>query len=238
MIDPLKGVRAVGATALPMRPLVVELVGPAAAGKTSLLLSLARDDTTLRAGLRPPRQRHLANAIALTPTFLGLHRPYCGLLWKEMKRITYLTTLQRLVETNISAGERAVVLDEGPVYMLARLLVFGEDRIRSVAFERWWRHAVEQWARLLDVIVWLDAPDPILMHRLRVRLQPHPIKELSDDAMIKFLGTYRAAYDRVVGALATGRGPTVLKLRSDQESLSHLAQRVTAEMRKKEAHRS
>lgn len=76
------------------------------------------------------------------------------------------------------------------------------------------------------------------MHRLRVRPQPHSTKELSADAMIKFLGTYRAAYDRVVGALAAGHGPTVLKLRTDQESLSHLAQRVTAEMRKKEAHRS
>lgn len=184
----------------------------------------------LRAGLRPPRHRHLSAAIGLAPTFLALHRPYRGLLWKEMKRITYLSTMCRLLEDPQGSGTGVVVLDEGPVYMLARLLVYGDDRIRSVAFERWWRDAIEQWATTLDMVVWLDAPDPVLTHRLRTRQQSHPVRGLPDEAITEFLSSYRTAYNRVIGALTGARGPTLLSVRTDREPLGNVVQRVAAEI--------
>ena len=235
MIATLEAARPPGRALRPARRLVVELVGPAAAGKTSLILALGAGDRRLRAGLRVPRQRHVATALALAPTFLALHRPYGGLLWKEMKRITYLGSLYRLLQGGRPMGDGTVVLDEGAVYMLARLQVFGADRIRSAAYARWWRGAIEAWARRLDLIVWLDAPDAVLRERLRGRRQPHPARELPDDGIDRFIGSYRESYRRVVRALVEARGPEVLVIRTDRESVAQIARRVEAAVREMEA---
>ncbi|HEX6614691.1 MAG TPA: hypothetical protein VF046_00155 [Gemmatimonadales bacterium] len=235
MIATLEAVRPPGRVLQPTRRLVVELAGPAAAGKTSLLLALGGGDRQLHAGLRVPRHMHIATALSLAPTFLALHRPYGGLLRKEMKRITYLGSLSRLLQDGRPTQDGAVILDEGAVYMLARLQVFGADRIRSAAYARWWRGAIEAWARMLDLIVWLDAPDPILRARLRGRRQPHPAKALPDDGIDRFIATYRESYRRVVRALVEARGPEVLVIRTDRESVAQIARRIEARVRELEA---
>lgn len=208
------------------RPIVVELVGVAAAGKSSLLRALAERHPTVQAGLRPPKGRHLAQALALLPTFLALHWPYRGLLWKEMKRITYLRTLDRMLHGELPRRPRAVVLDEGPVYMLARLRVHGGERILSPAFERWWRKALAQWAGTVDLVVWLDAPDPILMQRAQTRSQVHELQRLSDARAREFIASYRRAYETVVGGLTEAAGPQVMRVRSDQASVDQLVARI------------
>jgi hypothetical protein len=199
-----------------MRPPVVELVGPAAVGKTSLLLALNGSDGRLRGGPRLPKHRHLRSAVSLAPTFAGLHRPFRGLLWKEMKRMTYLSTLLRLLKEPRFNGAGALVLDE--------------ERIRSRAFQRWWSEASEQWARALDLLVCLDAPDAILIQRLRTRNQPHPVKAFSDDAIAQFISSYRAAYERVIASLTVSGGPRVIRVRTDEESLGQTTRRIAAEL--------
>jgi hypothetical protein len=212
--------------------MVVELVGPAAAGKTSLIAALAGSRPGLRAGLRVPRHRHLVTALGLAPTFLALHLPYDGLLRKAMKRITYLSTLHHLLHEPAFVRAGTVILDEGAVYMLARLQVHGADRIRSRAYLRWWHGAIEAWARTLDLVVWLDAPDPVLRERLRGRAQSHPAKHVSDDAVSSFLACYRDAYWRVIAALTATDGTRVLTVRTDHESVDDIVSRVVAEMRR------
>jgi hypothetical protein len=214
-----------------IRPPVVELVGPAAVGKTSLLLALNESDGRLRSGPRLPKHRHVRSAVSLAPTFAGLHWPFRGLLWKEMKRMTYLSTLLRLLKEPRFTGASALMLDEGAVYMFARLLVFGEERIRNRAFERWWNEASEQWAQALDLLVCLDAPDAILIQRLRTRNQPHRVKALSDEAIARFISSYRAAYDRVIASLTVSGGPRVIRVRTNEESLGQTTRRIAAELR-------
>jgi hypothetical protein len=235
MIATLERSGAASAATAPVRPLVVELAGPAAAGKTSLLRALGAGDRKLRVGLRVPRQRHLATALTLAPTFLALHRPYRGLLWKEMKRITYLSSLYDLLQERSSASAGTVLLDEGAVYMLARLEVLGAQGIRSAAYAAWWRAAIEAWSSTLDLIVWLDAPDPVLRDRLRRRIQPHPIKRLPDDAIDRFIASYRDSYRHVIRSLMEARGPRLLTVRTDQEDVECIARRLAAEVRDMEA---
>jgi thymidylate kinase len=211
--------------------MVAELVGVAAAGKSSLLRALGERCPTLRAGVRPSRSRHLAYVLPLVPTFVGLHRPFRGVLWREMKRIAYLRTLDRMLEGPAVRRHPAVVLDEGPVYMLARLRVYGGERIRSAAFERWWQREVEHWARRVDLVVWLDAPDPVLLGRLRARPQFHRVERRSDADAGRFFASYRRAYESVVGGLAGGSGPRVVRARSDRESIEQLVHRVVTELR-------
>jgi hypothetical protein len=65
--------------------------------------------------------------------------------------------------------------------------------------------------------------------------QPHPVKEFSDVTTGQFLTSHAAAHDGIIGALAAAR-LAVLPVRTDQESLSHAAQRVVSEIRKKDGY--
>jgi hypothetical protein len=182
--------------------------------------------------VRPPKYRHVGAAISLAPTFLRMHLACRTLLWKEMKRITYLSTLQRLLtDASLSRGG-SVVLDEGAVYMLARLRVMGQERVDGVAFEGWRGRALEEWSRILDLVVWLDAPDAVLIHRLRTRSQAHPMKAMSDEAIGSFLSAYREAYASVITELRASGRPAILSIRTDQQPVDQVADRVAGAMRR------
>lgn len=213
-----------------VQPIVAELVGPAAAGKTSLLLAISRQDPAGCARLRPPPYQYLRHAVPLAGTFLSLHRPYRGLLWKEMKRITYLATLRGLLRREVAAGRETVLMDEGAVYMFARLLVYGGGRTASRAFGHWWKRAITEWADELHLLVCLDAPDPELVRRMRARPQRHRMQALPDSAVLGFISEYRSAYARVIEALTAIRGLRVVTVRTDQAPTDDLARRVAAEL--------
>jgi hypothetical protein len=148
-----------------------------------------------------------------------------------MKRITYLRTVYGMLHAELPGRPHAVILDEGPVYMLARLRVYGAERIRTAAFERWWRGTVAQWARTVDLIVWLDAPDTILLQRSRSRAQVHQLQRLSDVRAQQFLASYRQAYETVVSALTELSGPAVLRVRSDHQGVEATRDQVLSELR-------
>lgn len=188
----------------PDRPLVVALVGVAGVGKSSLAGALARLESDVRIRPRITWWQYVANVPAMLSTFLRIHRPFRGLLFKEMKRLLRLHVLHRLVRETKDGG--ILVFDEGPVYLLARILVYGDQRIHTAGFEECWRRSIATWAAELDVIVWLDAPDGVLGPRLRNRPQ-HPFVYTGDHSVRALLRSYRDAYARVIDELVAAGGP-------------------------------
>jgi thymidylate kinase len=211
----------------------VELAGLAASGKTSLLRALAGQEPAWRAGLRPPKHGHAWSAATLLPDFVALHRSARRILWKEMKRMTYLRTLRRELEAEAWRPGGAVILDEGPVYMMARMRMYGGAAVRSERFEAWWERAGEEWGRLLDLVIRLDAPDAVLTQRLRGRAQRHRLQAASDRQIDEFLTSYRAAYAEVVAVLER-HGVRVLEVRTDREAPERIAERVSRVLREAE----
>jgi thymidylate kinase len=86
---------------------------------------------------------------------------------------------------------------------------------------------VRQWAKSVDIVVFLDASDPILTERIRTREQRHPLKE-SPDELSKSLGRIRAEYESVLADLATHPEPTVLAFRTDETSIANITEQVLA----------
>jgi energy-coupling factor transporter ATP-binding protein EcfA2 len=211
-------------------PGMVELVGPAGAGKTTLLRALQQRLRSLQPGPCLSPRRHLAYAPSLLSTFGALHRPYRGVLWKEMKRILFLHTLQQGLQAPAPAENAVIALDEGAVYMLARLRVLGADRVESPTFERWWQGAIKRWSHLLDIVILLDADDSVLARRLRTRPQAHPARGFSDEAIGRFMATYRGAYDDVVAELASAGHTDVMRFRTDHEASTSMAEQVVSEI--------
>ena len=213
-------------TISPKRSLILELVGPAGAGKTTLLQILGQRDKRIRAGLRIPKHGYIKGVFLLLPTFLRIHRPYRGILWKEMKRILYLKALHQLLKQEAAKSYRAIVLDEGPVYMLSRLRVFGGGAIQGLSFEKWWQSAINEWANTVDAIIWLDADNPTLAQRIRTRNQPCPVKDMTDSSLHVFFGRYRAAFEQVISELTAGDGPEVIKFVTHREATEQIADRI------------
>lgn len=216
-----------GRSRRPDRPLVVALAGLAGAGKSSLARALAALDPGVRARPRISWWRYVASLPSVIPTFFSLHRPFRRVLNKEMKRFLRLDALHRLVQETTDC--RILVFDEGPVYLLARILVYGGENIQTSSFEECWRRAIDTWAAELDAIVWLDAPEHLLAARLRARRQ-HPFGDRSDHAVRWRLAAYRAAFSRVIRDLTAAGAPRPWTVRTDHGAVDGTARDLLARL--------
>ena len=185
-------------------PWLVELVGPAGAGKSTLAASLPAQDPDVAQGPNLwglPRALLVASAIELLPTMIAaairgrpLHKPEIG----QMIRIG---ALRRALSHTRTRGHRTMVIDEGAVFGLAWLEMFYEahdDPWRSL----WRRREREQWAARLDAVVRLDADDPELARRIRTRAKEHMVKDRNDEEIQVFMARFRDCYDQVIGDMA------------------------------------
>lgn len=196
------------------RAVIVELVGPAGAGKTTLARGASETDSSIKSGLSLwglPKRRLLSSAIALLPTILRATLKRSRLTASETAQMIRLGALRQVVAEE-AQRHRVIILDEGPVFALSWLdMFFAKNRDHAT----WRRRVIAQWARLLDVVVFIDASDITLAHRIRTREKPHMVKALSDAEIFGFSDGFRRAFERAIGELAQA-GPLVVDtLRTD-----------------------
>lgn len=206
---------------------LVELVGPAGAGKTTVA-RLLREDGGVRAApgvWSLPRGPLGLRALRLLPRVLGFYRAFPQRVWEEMKQVIRLDTLYDVVGARNGASG-PVLLDEGPVLALGWFAVYGDDRIRRPAFAAWRERVVAQWAAALDVVVLLDAPDAVLMRRIRERAKPHGVKAKSDAEIATFIRTYRAALEAAVADLCRLGSLAVIRIDTRDDTPARAAERV------------
>jgi hypothetical protein len=213
----------------PSRPAaVVELIGPPGAGKTTLrraVLSLEPRSLTIRID----RRRDLA---VVARTALGLVRPVVAavaqqrhlLSWRDAVQHTRLRALRPAVARAAASGAPLALLDEGPVYALAKLEAYGHVSGEEGFFGTRWRDALARWREVVDLVVWLDAPDALLVRRIRGRAKAHPVKVAGPLEATRFISRYRAAYDTIVARMCTSGGPRLLRLdTSTGDAVEHAA---------------
>ena len=211
------------------RPLVIELVGPAGAGKSTLARQLG---DRLGAPGAPlglwgmPLPRLAAHGARLLPTFWGFLRDGQRPVWAEQTQLVRLETLGELVERRRVAG-RPVVLDEGPVFALSWMEVFYPRR-EGPRRAAWRRGVLARWARLLDLVVLVDAPDPVLTYRLRTRSKGHALKHSPYAVIQAFTARYRTAFYHVGAELRAASGPRLVTLSTGDEPSERTMERLVA----------
>lgn len=193
------------------RAVIVELVGPAGAGKTTLARGVSAVDATVRSGLSLwglPRRRLLRSAVSLLPTIVGAGLDRSRLRAGEIAQMIRLGALRQVVEDE-SSRHRVLLLDEGPVFALSWLDMFfarNGDQVPAA----WRRRVIEDWAKLLDVVVFIDATDITLANRIRTRDKPHMVKDLPDAEIFGFSAGFRRAFERAIAELAHAGGGHVV----------------------------
>jgi shikimate kinase len=210
---------------------VIELVGVAAAGKSTLLRALAARSGRVAAGVPLPRHLQLrcgaAHLARLLPSWLGRSARGRFLSREELRGMGYVDGWwQELARGH--QQDALTVLDHGPVFRLTRLRVFGPPLVASAAFRAWHERAVARWAALLDAVVWLDAPDDTLLERIETRSQRHLVKGAVDEEQRRFLERYRAGYEEILAELARAGGPARLRFDTSRASADEIAERLLA----------
>ena len=213
------------------RPLLVELAGPAGAGKSTLSTALVRRaDGKLATIWGLPVVPLLVNGVQLVPTFGGLCLHSKSLLWSETRHMVRLQTLQRSLRNGNRRGEEVLVFDEGPVFAMAWLRGFGHRTLREQPSAEWWQTALREWASLIDAVVVLDAPDQLLAQRIRTRPHEHEVKGFPDHEIVRWMARFREALDWVLTGMTRQGGPVVMRLSSEEQSAERIAETLMEEL--------
>lgn len=223
---------AFGNVAMQKPLLIMELVGPAGAGKTTLSRALSRRNPTIQIGSEIELQKlkyvpvFLRNFISLLPIFLRQLRDGESFTWDEIKYLVYLKGWSKVLRQEAGSGNAAILLDHGPVFKLATLHEFGPDKLKADNFEKWWDKMFKQWASTLDMVIWLDAPDPVLEKRINSRDQRHLVKGKTEIEVVHFLARYRASYEQTLAKLKAHGGPLLLQFDTSRTSIDQIADEI------------
>jgi len=218
------------------RAVIVELVGPAGAGKTTLAEGVSATDRTVLSGLSLwglPRRDLMRSAMSLAPTIAAaaLGGSKSRLRAGEIAQMIRLGALRRAVWRE-AQRHRVLLLDEGPVFALSWLDVFfsrNGDRVPAA----WRRRVVSDWSMLLDVVVFIDASDVTLAERIRTREKPHMVKDRSDAEIYGFSAGFRKAFDRVIAELAKAGHVMVDALNTDRVPVEQSASRLLSRLKQR-----
>lgn len=211
---------------------LVELVGPAGVGKSTLASTLPAADPEVRAGPNLwglPKGLLIASAIALVPTIIAAALSGKPLHRAEMGQMVRIGALRRAIARAARGGYRTMLIDEGPVFGLTWLEVFYEsknDPWRAL----WRRRERDAWGKSLDAVVRLDAPDVELARRIRTRAKQHMVKDSPDHEIEAFMTRFRSKYDLVIGDMAA-RGSVSVQSLSSGGPLDAEAQRLRVAIR-------
>lgn len=211
---------------------MVELVGPAGAGKTTLSQVLVQCSEKIEVGaeISLRNKEHLLvflqNFHSVLPILMARNGSGRSFTWDEVKAMAYLKGWPRVLRQQVARSNIIVLLDQGPIFKLATLYAFGPERLRSQAFKKWWNDMFEEWATLLDMVVWLDAPNSVLEKRINFRNQRHLVKGKTEPEAREFLDRYRTSYEQMLVKLTANGGPTLFQFDTSQTSIEQIAENV------------
>ncbi|MGR8934301.1 MAG: hypothetical protein ACU837_07920 [Gammaproteobacteria bacterium] len=219
---------------------IVELVGPAGAGKTTLLRALCERKETICTDVRSALTRRMiffaGNAVAMFPSYLRTAHCSRWLTRDELRSMAKLHAWHESLTTRpVRADASAVVFDHGPIFRLAQLRQFGPELTKSVAFEQWWENCCRKWLQTLNVVVWLDAPNDVLLERVLGRGHQYLASGISRQEGYAFLQRYRNIYQHLLALSVTNRHLSLLRFETDRQTPQQIAEEVLAALEMKGA---
>lgn len=213
---------------------LVEIMGPAGSGKSTLVRALCAQDDRVVAGLDLAKMRYVRPLLrklgVFFPVWLRNHREDRWLDRREIRSIARLETWSQALDAQRKSDQPVTLFDHGPLYRLARFREFGPALTHSEPFQRWWHDSLSWWHDSLDLVVCLEAPDEVLLRRVEERGHWYLSGSHSSEEKHDFLARYRRAFDEILQR-RDSHVPKVLRIRSDEKSVDEIAAEVLAAFR-------
>lgn len=209
-------------------PIIIEFVGLAGTGKTTIVKALnnKQSDFLISPDLSLRKFEHFLIFVrdipSLLPFIFRSVRNSRWPTWDEIKAVVYLDRGQQIIAEQSTKDNAAILLDHGPIFKFATLQAFGPESLQGQEFNSWWRKMYLRWASILDIVVWLDAPIPVLQDRINSRQQKHTVKHSSEKDVFQFLERYRISYENTLNELRIDGGPKILRFDTNQVSIAEI----------------
>lgn len=211
---------------------IVEIIGPAGSGKTTLIARLSQRNSSIQPIYRLRQPKHITyyfvSALLSIPYFLCqsiLGERYTR---REINKMLRLRASCQILERYALRYNKVIVVDQGPIYTLATL---PDDEIESSkdgCSQGWWRDRITEMAETLDLVIWLDAPDEVLLDRIYNRSKEHVLKEVSRQDGEQLLTADRNAFAKTVSRLTAQGGPRYVRFDTSRISLDRIVENTLA----------
>jgi len=221
------------------RPIVVEVLGLAGSGKSTLVKELSAQDSSMEELPLPDVRRwkdapfFVSNCMAVLPDYLKLkRRSPSSMGLAELAQMALLIGWRKRLPR--PARDRSICLiDQGPVFMIASSRTFGPAAFAGAVSDIWWEKVFRCWASTIDCIVWLDAEDDVLLNRVRQRERWHTLDQTSDFDAMAWMRSFRAAFRSTVADFGEfGKEPELLVFDSGPGAIQDLTQVVRRELKR------
>jgi len=218
LVEVEREIRDIVWTGLRRQVKIIELIGPAGAGKSAVAERLLDETCNVQTSLSWKKYR-MKCVVRLLPKLVSL---LCQKV--PFRYLRYLVNL----ETNLTVLQNHksrwilpccnLVLDEGPVFRWASLKQSAANSGMAGIFENnsWLQNLEARIGEVLDTVVWLDAPDEVLRARINQKVRNHRMKDKPEEIVDLFLNDYRRLFTEIVG---DGTGKIAVK-RFDTEQVS------------------
>src|SRR6185369_16440622 len=144
----------------------------------------------------------ISNGLRLIPSLLRLYRSDSRhLTRREFAWMSILVGWSSLLRKEARDCNRVIILDQGPVYLLTEMRLFGPEYLRKKAAEGFWQDLFDRWRTTLSMVIWLDAPNDILLDRIRNRQQELVVKAEPAKVIYEYLERYRVEYEFILSVL-------------------------------------
>lgn len=211
-------------------PMLLELVGVAGSGKSTLRNMLKELNPQIGRVAPPPKREYIFPVLKIYFKWFPLYLlRYSKTRWfnsKEIKIICYLECWLPYLTRCAVEDDMVVVLDPGSVFWLTAINKFGPELTRDPKFQVWWESMRIKWMNAVDVFIWLDAPTELLIQRVKEREEWHESKLMDHNEIAESFNTYRKGYSELVDQISKKRKKHILHFQTDQTSAAVIFEQV------------
>ena len=213
--------------------IIIEMAGIAGAGKSTLKKAMMQRNKNITIFPIPAKISYVNTFIRLIFQWLPIHlKEYRNCRWftfLEIRNILYLDTWIPHIRNKLLAKTEIFVMDPGSVYWLSSLLEIGPPITQHPRFRMWWKEKIEEWASILDVIIWLDAEEELCHQRVLAREKWHELKDLPDNHGITQLSYFQKSYAKIIPEMEFHHPVKVFYFNSDQLTTQEMVDKVFSE---------